>query len=144
MDPAEPPPGYRLITSAPSPTEYCTLRDDAGLSSKTLEQATAAIAGSWAACHVVHASTPAPVAMGRVIGDGGWCFHLADMATHPEHQRRGLGALVLHWLLVSIRTASPADPYVTLLADPPGRALYERFGFRETAPDSIGMKLVER
>ena len=58
--------------------------------------------------------------------------------------RRGLGAVVLRWLLDSIRTASPADPYVTLLADPPGRPLYERLGFRETAPTSIGMRLVER
>lgn len=25
---------------------------------------------------------------GRVIGDGGWYFHIVDMATQPDHQRR--------------------------------------------------------
>jgi len=35
--------------------------------------------------------------MGRVIGDGGWYFHIVDMAVLPEHQRRGLGDAVLTW-----------------------------------------------
>lgn len=133
--------GYRLFPSAPSPQDYCELRQIAGLSSKTMVQATAATTGSWSACHVVADLANVPVAMGRVIGDGGWYFHIADMATHPDHQRRGLGAAVLEWLLQSIRDAVDEEPYVTLMADPPGRALYERFGFEETAPDSVGMKL---
>jgi GNAT superfamily N-acetyltransferase len=141
MEMIELPMGYRLAATAPKPPEYCDLRSRAGLSSKTLEQATAAIAGSWSACHIVAESNSKPVAMGRVIGDGGWYFHIADMATHPDHQRRGLGAAVMKWLLQSIRSAAPDHPYITLLADPPGRTLYERFGFRETAPSSVGMKL---
>ncbi|WP_370260313.1 hypothetical protein [Cryobacterium sp. TMT3-29-2] len=37
--------------------------------------------------------------MGRIIGDGGWYFHIADMATLPEFQGRGLGrrSLTLWW-----------------------------------------------
>ncbi|MFC7490346.1 MULTISPECIES: GNAT family N-acetyltransferase [unclassified Knoellia] len=134
-------PGYRFIPTAPSPEAYCELRRAAGLSPKTLAQASAAIPGSWAACHVVHEPTGDAVAMGRVIGDGGWYFHIADMATHPDHQRLGLGARVMEWLLDSIRAAVEDEPYVTLMADEPGRPLYRRFGFQETAPTSIGMKL---
>ena len=134
-------PGYRLVPTAPSPEPYCELRRAAGLSVKTLAQATGAVQGSWVACHVVDESTGAAVAMGRVIGDGGWYFHIADMATHPDHQRLGLGAWVMEWLLGSIRAAVEDEPYVTLMADEPGRPLYRRFGFRETAPTSIGMKL---
>lgn len=63
------------------------------------------------------------------------------MATHPDHQRLGLGAWVVEWLLDSIRSAVEDEPYVTLMADEPGRPLYRRFGFRETAPTSIGMRL---
>lgn len=132
---------YRLFPSAPSPQAYCELRQVAGLSSKTMTQATAAVTGSWAACHVMAYPANVPVAMGRVIGDGGWYFHIADMATHPDHQRRGLGSAVMEWLLKSILDAVDEEPYVTLMADPPGRVLYERFGFQETAPDSVGMRL---
>lgn len=133
--------GYHVVHSAPTPQDYCDLRRVAGLSTKTMEQAEAAISGSWSACHVVQDSSNLTVPMGRVIGDGGWYFHIADMATHPDHQRRGLGAAVMEHLLGSISAVVADGSYVTLMADPPGRTLYERFGFVETAPTSVGMKL---
>ena len=79
--------------------------------------------------------------MGRVLGDGGWYFHVVDMAVLPEHQRRGIGDAVLTALLDRIRAAAPPGATVNLLADPPGRRLYARHGFAETAPGSIGMAL---
>lgn len=81
------------------------------------------------------------VAMGRVIGDGGWYFHIVDIAVLPEHQRRGLGDLVLSWLLARIRETAPANPYISLLADEPGRRLYLRHNFVPTAPNSVGMAI---
>ena len=68
-------------------------------------------------------------------------FHLADMAVLPEPQRRGIGDAILTALIDRIRAAAPPKPYITLLADAPGRRLYARYGFVETAPQSIGMKL---
>jgi GNAT superfamily N-acetyltransferase len=82
--------------------------------------------------------------MGRVIGDGGWYFHIVDMAVLPEHQGRGLGSIVLSRLVDTITAEAPSDAYVTLLADPPGRRLYARHGFVETAPHSVGMVLDSR
>jgi GNAT superfamily N-acetyltransferase len=76
--------------------------------------------------------------MGRVIGDGGWYF-IIDMATLPDHQRRGLGAAVLDHLLAETRDRAPEGAWVNLLADPAGRKLYASRGFTETAPGSIGM-----
>jgi len=80
--------------------------------------------------------------MGRIIGDGGWYFHVVDMAVLPDHQRRGLGSAVLTYLLEQIRAQAPKGAFVSLLADPPGRRLYARHGFVESAPDSIGMALL--
>lgn len=99
----------------------------------------AGLPGSWAARHVVHVASGATVAMGRVLGDGGWCFQVVDMAVLPEHQRRGLGDAVLASLLEQIRDDAPPGAFVNLLADPPGRRLYARHGFTETAPASVGM-----
>ncbi|MET0819295.1 MAG: hypothetical protein ABWZ67_17135 [Solirubrobacteraceae bacterium] len=42
---------------------------------------------------------------------------------------------------LSPKTAAPPGATVNLLADPPGRRLYARHGFAETAPGSIGMAL---
>ena len=132
---------YRLISTAPAVSDHVMLRERAGLSPMGPRQAEAALRGSWTACHVVHEPSGETVAMGRIIGDGGCFFQVVDMAVLPQHQRRGLGDAVLAHLLDRIRAQAPAGAYVSLLADPPGRRLYTKHGFRETAPSSIGMAL---
>lgn len=79
--------------------------------------------------------------MGRVLGDGGWYFHVVDIAVLPDHQRRGLGDVIMATLLPAHPRACPARAYVTLFADPLGRRLYERHGFTDSAQTSIGMAL---
>jgi ribosomal protein S18 acetylase RimI-like enzyme len=133
--------GYRLIQAAPTVEDYLDLRRRSGLTPRTREQAVAALSGSWFACHIVHEAIGQAVAMGRVLGDGGWYFHVVDMAVLPEHQRRGLGDAVLTELLRHVQENAPPGASVNLLADPPGRRLYARHGFIDTAPDSIGMAL---
>ena len=139
MDSAALPEGYRLVHGPPSVADYLLLRERAGLSPKREDQAVAALGGSWAAVHVLHEVDDTIVGMGRLLGDGGWYFHVIDMAVLPEHQRRGLGDVILTALLERIRREAPAGAYVNLLADPPGRRLYARHGFTPTAPHSIGM-----
>lgn len=138
--------GYRMVEGEPAVDDYLELRSLSGLSTRRRDQVVAAIGGAWAAVHVVHEGGPPgserAVAMGRVIGDGGWCFHVVDMAVLPEHQRRGLGDSVLSSLLEKIRHRAPPGAFVTLLGDPPGLKLYERHGFLPTAPHSIGMATV--
>jgi GNAT superfamily N-acetyltransferase len=130
--------GYRLVMATPPVADYLRLRRESGLTPKSDAQATAALPGSWAACHVV-AEDGEVVGMGRLLGDGGWYFHVVDMAVLPPHQRRGLGDAILGALLARIRELAPPGAWVNLLADPPGRRLYERHGFADTAPGSVGM-----
>jgi ribosomal protein S18 acetylase RimI-like enzyme len=139
MSTAEVPTGYRLVDGAPAVDDYLLLRDRAGLSPRRLDQADAALRGSWAAVHVVHEVDGKPVGMGRVLGDGGWYFHVVDVAVMPEHQRLGIGDAILTALLERIRREAPRGAYVNLLADAPGRRLYARHGFAATAPASIAM-----
>jgi GNAT superfamily N-acetyltransferase len=135
------PEGYQIVEGPPTPDDYVRLRRNAGLSPKSIEQARAALPGSWFACHVVCSETRETVGMGRVLGDGGWYFHIVDMAVLPEHQRRGIGDVVLTKLLERIRRETAPGALVNLFADPPGRRLYDRHGFVPTAPHSIGMAL---
>jgi GNAT superfamily N-acetyltransferase len=134
-------PGYKLVMAPPPVSDYLRLRLESGLTPKTEEQARAALPGSWAACHVVEEARGEIVGMGRLIGDGGWYFHVVDMAVLPDHQRRGLGDAILTALLDRIRESAPPGARVNLLADPPGRQLYAKHGFVETAPASVGMEL---
>lgn len=137
------PDGYRLHADPPSPADYCALRAESGLSPKTATQADAAIAGTWCFRRVTDVDGRT-VAMGRVVGDGGWYFLIADMATLPAHQGRGLGSIILDGLLQEIRDRAEDGAYVTLTADPPGRRLYESRGFTDVAPERTGMHQVLR
>ena len=78
--------------------------------------------------------------------DDGYCrgrggsMHIADVATDPAHQRRGIGRAVMEHLIDRIDQAAPPHPYITLMADPPGQRLYRSLGFVDSAP-SLGMRL---
>lgn len=133
--------GYRLVDGPPTVVDYRLLRERAGLSPKRQDQAEAGLGGSWAAVHVVHEADRTTVGMGRVLGDGGWYFHVVDVAVLPEHQRRGIGDAILTALLERIRREAPTGAFVNLIADPPGRKLYARHGFEPTAPDVISMAM---
>ena len=133
------PEGCRLLWEPPRSPEYLRLRRISGLSPRTPEQATGALMASWAWA-IVRDRDGDLAAMGRVIGDGTWYFHLADVATDPDHQRRGLGRAVVEDLIARIDAAAPTHPYITLLADPPGQSLYRSLGFVDSDP-SLGMRL---
>ncbi|MET9228206.1 GNAT family N-acetyltransferase [Lentzea sp. NPDC003310] len=130
---------YRLVLEPTGIDDYLRLRKESGLSARTREEAENGINGAWACAIVVHVESGEIVGMGRVISDGGWYFHIIDMAVLPGHQRKGIGDAVLTALLERIDAHAP-NAYVNLLADPPGRRLYARHGFVESAPASIGMK----
>jgi ribosomal protein S18 acetylase RimI-like enzyme len=123
----------------PSVSEYIALRDRAGLSAKTVEAATRGLANTWYAVTIRRDGQC--IAMGRVIGDDGCFFHIVDIAVLPEHQRRGLGSKIMEKLMTKLRATAPQTALVTLLADGGAYKLYERFGFKESAPQSIGMLL---
>lgn len=136
------PPGYTLHPGCPSVADYRNLRASSGLTPVTESMAQGAVTGGWYGCYISHNTQP--VAMGRIIGDGGWYFHIVDMATLPEHQRKGLGEAVMRHLLAYIEENSPKDgkPFINLFADPPGMRLYEKTGFVEgVSVGEVGMVL---
>ena len=130
---------YDLDARPPSVDEYVRLRREAGLSGKTPEAARVGLANTWFGVTVRHRGEA--VGMGRVIGDGGCFFEVVDIAVQPAHQRRGLGKRIMGALMDHLRAHAPESAHVMLLADGPAHRLYEQFGFRATAPESIGMEL---
>jgi GNAT superfamily N-acetyltransferase len=130
-----------LLDSPPPLAEYLALRRESGLSPKRADQGAPALAHSWAWRRAVDGDGRS-VAMGRIVGDGGWYFLVADMATLPAYQRQGLGRRILTSLLDEIRERAPDGAYVTLLADPPGQRLYRSLGFTEPQNGSTTMHLV--
>ncbi|KAL7900510.1 acyl-CoA N-acyltransferase [Trichoderma sp. SZMC 28014] len=136
------PSGYVIQDGYPPVQDYLNLRVIVGCTPRTTSQGIEVPKGSWYGCFITSEEDNSLVGMGRIIGDGGWYFHIADMAIHPQHQRKGLGDYILKRLLWEISEKAPKDgtPYITLMADAPGRKLYQNNGFVETAPRSLGME----
>jgi GNAT superfamily N-acetyltransferase len=128
---------YVWSDSPPAVGEYLELRAAAGLSPFPSAAAERGLAGSWHAVCVRVAGRL--VGMGRIVGDDGCFFQIVDMAVDPAHQRRGLGAGIMQRLADALAARAPDGAFVSLLADPPGVRLYQRFGFQASAPASIGM-----
>ncbi|GAA2536210.1 GNAT family N-acetyltransferase [Streptomyces koyangensis] len=128
---------YSLRVGPPAVDTYLRLRVVSGLSAKTREAAEAGLPHTWHGVTVLCGDEP--VGMGRVIGDGGCFFQVVDICVAPEHQGQGLGKRIMGELAGELERRAPDGAYVLLIADGDARFLYEKFGFRETAPASVGM-----
>ena len=128
---------YTTRLAIPSIATYQQLRVAAGLSAKTTEAAAKGLPNSLFAVQVLHGDDV--VGMGRVIGDGGCFFQVVDIAVLPAHQGKGLGKLIMREISRFIDSDVPDSAYVSLIADGQAQDLYAQFGFRHTAPASVGM-----
>ena len=133
-------PEIQISVAEPTAEEYVRLRLDAGLSRRSIEAAQIALPNSLF-CVCVRCEDVL-IGMGRVVGDGGCNFEIVDVAVHPHHQRKGLGYKIMSSLMEYLLNNAPSSAYVSLIADEGAPSLYEKFGFKPTAPASIGMALV--
>ena len=130
-------PEYEVVVRNPTVAEYCALRTGAGLSPRSEEIARIALPNSLFAVIVEYHERA--VGMGRIVGDGGTVFQVADIAVLPEHQRRGLGKQILDAIDAWLRHNARPGAFVNLFADRGVDSLYARYGFRPRDPDEPGM-----
>ena len=128
---------YSIVGSPPNLEDYIRLRAGTGLSTKAVEAARIGLRNTWFGVHVVHEGET--VGMGRIIGDGGCFFQVVDIAVLPQHQGNGLGKRIMAALMEHFETNAPKSAYISLIADGKANLLYSQFGFKPTAPASIGM-----
>jgi len=122
---------------SPTAEEFVSLRLLAGMTVRDVQGVEVGLANSN---HVViFRDGELLVGMGRVIGDGATTFQIADIAVDPNYQGQGLGKAIMAELVKWLEENATPDSYVSLIADGDAKFLYEKFGFKATAPHSIGM-----
>jgi len=131
--------GYKLIKKIPPPEDYIHIRVTAGLSSRTIKAAKIGLKNSLFAVHVKYGDEI--IGIGRVIGDGGCFFEIVDVAVLPNHQKRGVGKMIMNSLMEWLRDNAPKSSYVSLIADQP--SFYPQFGFKPCAPDEGMFQFIE-
>ncbi|EAF1783463.1 N-acetyltransferase [Listeria monocytogenes] len=129
---------YIITTDLPNAEEFVKLRVDAGLSFRSIEVSRQALLKSVYFVGLRSTENGALIGMGRLVGDG-IMFIVSDIAVLPEFQGNGYGKLIMIHIKKYIDSNLDKTACVTLLADVPADDLYKQFGFRESAPASIGM-----
>ena len=130
---------YTIRLAIPAIATYQHLRVAAGMSAKSTVAAAKGLPNSLFAVQILHGDEV--VGMGRIIGDGGCFYQVTDIAVLPAHQGKGLGKRILGEIMQFIETQVPQSAYVSLIADGQAQDLYAQFGFKHTAPASVGMAL---
>lgn len=130
---------FQFIERTPTVEEFCELRAKNGLTPKSPEAAARGLPNTIYAVVVEHEGRA--IGMGRVIGDGGTAYQLTDIAVMGEYRGKGLGKQIVKALVDWLEANAPKSAYVSLIADGPAKDLYAQYGFKETAPVSVGMYL---
>ena len=131
------PNGYALAYETPSVDDHVRLRVDAGMTPMSAANAARGLPNTLVG--VVVRRDGRAVGMGRAVGDGGLFAQIVDIAVDPGHQGKGLGKAIMAALMGRLAEVAAPGCYVSLIADGEAWKLYEQYGFKPTAPRSIGM-----
>ena len=116
---------------------YQTMRIQCGLSAKSDKACEIGLANSLYSIMLKEGEEV--IGMGRVIGDGGCFCQVVDICVLPGKQGQGIGKMIMENISNYIKTNLPASCYTSLIADGDASFLYEKFGFKDTMPESKGM-----
>ncbi|MFT3801037.1 MAG: GNAT family N-acetyltransferase [Burkholderiaceae bacterium] len=131
---------YELRHEIPAVGTYIDIRLAAGLSRKSPQAASIGLENGLFSVVVYHVGQP--VGIGRIVGDGGCFFEIVDIAVRPEHQKKGLGDMIMKALMNWLHANAPSTAYVSLMADHGTPKFYERYGFEASLlPEKAGMFL---
>lgn len=129
---------YQALEQVASVDDFIRLRDISGLSPRSREAAKIGLPNSLYGVQITF--NDEVVGMGRVVGDGALNFEVVDVAVDPAHQGKGLGRMIMQNIMDYLDKTAQKNAYITLMADVP--ALYEKFGFKLSRPNSEGMYIV--
>jgi GNAT superfamily N-acetyltransferase len=128
---------YKTIERTPTVQEYNAVRLAAGLSVKDELAAQQGLGNTLFGICVVR--NEAVVGIGRVIGDGGLFYDIVDVAVVAEHQRKGVGKMIMDGLMGYIDINARPSSLVCLMANKGIAPFYEKYGFKARETDMPGM-----
>lgn len=76
--------------------------------------------------------------MGRIIGDKGFIYFIADIIVKPELQGKKIGGKIMKSIMSYLQNHAPENAYITLMAAKGKEEFYEKFGFFKRPTDKLG------
>jgi GNAT superfamily N-acetyltransferase len=128
---------YVLVERIPSAAEYHKLRVAVGWECMDSGSTEKGLHNSLYSVCVFHQREV--IGYGRVIGDGAIFFYIQDIMVLPEHQKKGVGKMIMRAIMDFLDAHARQHTFVGLMAAKGASRFYERFGFAARPPDRPGM-----
>ena len=77
------------------------------------------------------------VGMARVVGDGAY-FTIFDVVVHKNHQKRGIGSILMNEIIAWFESIKDDDSHLYLGASENKEKFYEKFGFKSRPYSGMG------
>ncbi|WP_139904501.1 GNAT family N-acetyltransferase [Clostridium thermarum] len=74
----------------------------------------------------------------RAIGDGSTCFYIQDVIVNPDHQRKGIGQVMMKEVMNYIAENACEGAVVGLMSAKGKEEFYEKFGFWKGPNEHFG------
>ena len=88
-------------------------------------------------CVVAYADSEL-VGMGRIVGDKGFIYFIADIIVKPEYQGKKIGAKIMNSIMLYLEENAPENSYITLMSAKGKEEFYEKFGFFKRPTEKYG------
>ena len=76
--------------------------------------------------------------MGRIVGDKGFIYFIADVIVKPEYQGNKIGRRIMESIMAYLDKHAPENSYITLMSARGKEEFYEKFGFFKRPTDKYG------
>ena len=131
----------RVDEQTPTPAEYNALRAIVGWN--TYDIAVARLGLDRSLYTVCVRDDGAPIAFGRVVGDGVMTFYIQDIIVVPERRGEGHARTVMEHVMAYVRSKAAPCSVVGLMAASGVEGLYEKYGLvrRHHGRQGSGMML---
>ena len=127
---------YVLAETLPSAADYNRLRQAVGWGGYAQSEIEASLPRSlYGVCAYLDGNM---VGMARVIGDGGLVFYIQDVIVLPDHQRQGIGRMMMDQVMDYIRRHAHPNSVIGLMAAKGKEPFYEAYGFTPRPNDRLG------
>jgi len=78
------------------------------------------------------------IGMGRIVGDKGFIYFIADIIVRPDFQGKKIGAKIMNSIMLYLEENAPENSYITLMAAKGKEEFYEKFGFFKRPTEKFG------
>ena len=133
---------YRIEQRSPSVKEYNYLRTLVEWPTYDESLAARGLANSLFSVCVLN-SHEEIIGMGRIVGDNAIYLHVQDIIVSPQHQKKGIGSMIMKELMLYVDQVGGKNTNIGLMCSKGREDFYAGFGFVKRPNEKFGAGMIQ-